>query len=354
VVTVLFSYIFEEKSSGMRLHLFLQGGESVMRIAGTGSYLPEKVVNNEELRRTLGLDKGWIERRTGILERRYVENEDILYIAVEAARRAMEDYDGKPELILVHTSSPESSFPSIASKLAEKLGLTPVLAYDIVSGCTGFNQTLISAIAIMEKFNLKSSMLVSAEILSKKLDYSDKGTSILFGDGAGALILESKGRYGNFIISKDFGTDVRLCESLKLGIDLNSKIEMNGNEIFRFAVRNSIESIKNIVEKIGMSIQDIDKFIPHQSNARILKAVIRELNIPEEKIVSNISLIGNTGSSSIPIAMDEARRNGKLENNQKVLLTSYGAGLSWNSLLLNWRMDEEEKSCVLETVFQNY
>ena len=325
-----------------------------MRIAGTGSYLPEKIVTNCELERTLGLDKGWIERRTGIVERRYVQDENILDLAIETSKKALEDVEYKPELVLFHTSAPESSFPAIASRLADKLNLHPALAYDVISGCTGFNQSLITAIAIMDELNLKSSLVVCAEILSSRLDYSDKATSILFGDGAGAIVLERKSKGNNLIISKDFGTDVKQCDSLKLGIDLNSKIEMNGNGIFKFAVRNTVKSIENILQRASLNLEDLDKFIPHQSNARILKAVNRELNISEDKIISNISYLGNTGSASIPIAIDEATRKGLLLNNQKVLLMSYGAGLSWISLLLNWKTDKEERSCVLETAFQNY
>ncbi|OAA29446.1 hypothetical protein AT15_01875 [Kosmotoga arenicorallina S304] len=241
----------------------------------------------------------------------------------------------------------------MASMVSKELGLNPVLAYDVVSGCTGFLHTLISAISVMKNLKLDSMLIIASEVLSSHIDFSDRDTAILFGDGAGALLIK-RIPSDNVILASDFGTDVKKAEDLIIDNLTGNVIKMNGREIFRFAVRTLGKSILKVLQEADISIDELDYFIPHQSNARILASVNREMKIPEEKIISYIGSYGNTASASIPIAIDKAAKEGKLKNGDKILLSGYGAGLSWSSLLIEWRTGEEEKSCILESVFQGY
>lgn len=324
-----------------------------INVIGTGAYLPPKVVSNLELATMLDLSPEWIERRTGIKERRFATEDTLLSMAVKAAQNALENTDRDVEFIVAHSSSVEESFPSLSSSIAKELGIKPKLAFDLVSGCTGFLQALLTASSAMEQFNLNTALVVASEHLSKHLDFSDRDTAIIFGDGAGAIYLE-KSTGNDFIIGYDLGTMVERKDSLSLKAGTRSKIKMRGTEVFRFAVRALTRSIENSLKKAGISPEELDFIIPHQSNSRILESANKILKIPEEKIISHLTYYGNTGSASIPIAIDLATREGKLKQGQKILFTSYGAGLSWTSLLVKWRTGKEEWSCILETVFQGY
>ncbi|WP_053001266.1 ketoacyl-ACP synthase III [Kosmotoga pacifica] len=330
----------------------LKGG-IVLRIIGTGSYLPDNIVENSELEDKLNLERGWIEKRTGIKERRFATDETPLELALRAAEEALKDSKKKPQIVIVHSSTIENGFPSIASMVSKELGLNPFLAYDVVSGCTGFLHTLISAISVMQNLKLDNVLMIATELLSKHIDFTDRDTAILFGDGAGALFVE-RDSSDEFILASDFGTDVKKAEDLTIDNMTGNVIRMNGREVFRFAVRTLGKSILKVLAAANITIDELDYFIPHQSNARIIASVNRELKIPEEKIISYISSYGNTASASIPIAIDKAAKEGKLKEGNRVLLSGYGAGLSWSSILIDWRNRKEDKSCILESVFQGY
>ncbi|RKX49441.1 MAG: hypothetical protein DRP32_05040 [Thermotogae bacterium] len=345
---------FDMKITWHRVANIIFGKEGIiLRVIGTGSYLPKKIVKNAELEDKLGLEKGWIEQRTGIKERHFAINETPLDLALKAAEEALKDYDKSPQIVVAHSSTIEQGFPSMASMVSKGLGLNPVLAYDVVSGCTGFLHTLISSVSVMKNLKLDSMLIIAAEVLSSHIDFTDRDTAILFGDGAGALLVE-RVPSDEVILASDFGTDVKKAGDLIIDNLTGNVIKMNGREIFRFAVRTLGKSILKVLKAGNISIEELDYFIPHQSNARILASVNRELKIPEEKIISYIDSYGNTASASIPIAIDKAAKEGVLKDGNKVLLSGYGAGLSWSTLLIEWRTGEEEASCILESVFQGY
>ena len=231
--------------------------------------------------------------------------------------------------------------------------MKPLLAFDMVSGCTGFMQALLTSISILEKEKFSKALIVATEHLSKHIDPEDKDTAILFGDGAGAMLVE-RCPGEEFLLATEQGTSVGKEDALFLNAGENAYMKMQGQEVFRFAVRTMSSSIPYLLNNSRINISEIDHFIPHQSNARILEAINRNLGFRKEKIISNLSFLGNTGSASIPIAIDTAVRNRDLKNGDTVLLSSYGAGLSWSNMIVRWKSEEGVKSCVLESAFAGY
>ncbi len=322
-------------------------------ISATGSYLPKRVVANSELEKALGLPESWIIRRTGIVERRYAEEETLLSMAIEASSRAIGSESGEVGLVVVHSSTRQKAFPSMANDVSAALDIKPKIAFDITSGCVGFLQGLLTATSYMERFRIDLGLVVASEELSRYVDSSDRDTAVLFGDGAGAVLLK-RCRGTDVLLESDSGTESSLGNSLFLEMGTNSKMKMNGGEVYKFAVRTLVDSVSRLLGVSGLKPADIDALIPHQSNGRILQAANKQLGFPEDRIFSDLAFLGNTGSASIPITLDRANSKGKLSQGDKVLFVSYGAGMSWTTVLTEWVSRKEERSCILETAFQDY
>lgn len=321
-------------------------------ITGTGHYLPEKILTNQDLEKMVDTSDEWITARTGIKERRIAkENQSTSDLATKAARKALESARVSPEeidLILVATATPDMLFPSVSCLVQDRIGAVNAIAFDIEAACTGF----IYALTIAQQFiltNFYSKVLViGADTLSKITDYTDRNTCVLFGDGAGAVVLE-KGEEGKGILSSHLGADGKGGKLLELpaGGTLHpaSKetiekrmhyIKMDGKEVFKFATRNMVSSAKEALQKANMNIDHIDYLIPHQANIRIIKSTAKRLKMTPEKIYTNIEKYGNTSSASIAIALDEAVRGQMIKTNDIIVLVGFGGGLTWGAMVIKW------------------
>ncbi|RWZ55156.1 ketoacyl-ACP synthase III [Halobacillus fulvus] len=304
-------------------------------IIGVGHYAPEKVLTNKDLEKMVDTSDEWIRTRTGIEERRIASDDmDTSDMAYEAAVSALEDADMTADdidMILVATVTPDKPFPSVATMLQERLGARKVAAMDLSAACAGFMYGVITAKQYIETDAYKNVLVVGVEKLSKITDWEDRNTCVLFGDGAGAAVIgpvsEDKG-----ILSFELGADGSGGPHLYQ----DDTIFMNGREVFKFAVRQMPESSVNVVKKIGLSEQDVDYLIPHQANIRIMEAARQRLGIPEEKMATSVKRYGNTSSASIPIALSEDVKAGKIKDNDLVVLVGFGGGLTWGAVALRW------------------
>lgn len=317
------------------------------RIIGTGAYAPERIVTNKDLMEFLDTDDAWIRERTGICERRVSVSEGTSELALQAARRAIENAGIKPEeidVIVVATSSPDRSFPSAATDVQGMLGAVNAFAFDITAACSGF----IYGLHIIEGFFkagiYKTGLVIGAETLSKVLDWSDRGSCILFGDGAGAAVVKAE---ETGVVKTLVGSDgtkgwVLECQARSLDNCLTGKkpelglMKMDGQEVFKFAVKIIPKIVKQLLEETETPSEAVKYYVLHQANSRILESASRRLKIPMEKIPSNIARYGNTSAASIPILLDELNRDGKLNRGDKLVLSGFGAGLTWGATLLEW------------------
>ena len=310
-----------------------------VKIVSTGSYVPDKVLTNYDLEKMVETSDQWITTRTGIKERRISEGETTSDMAVEAALRAIEG-KVKPEeieLIIVATATPDAFFPSTACKVQSKIENRGAVAFDISAACTGFIYGLYVADSIMRTKGVEKALLIGAERFSKIVNWKDRTTCILFGDGAGAVLLERS--EGEGILGFDLGADGSYGELLVApSVGSNEEpphyVRMRGNEVFKVAVRTMVESAQRVLEKTGLSPQEISLLIPHQANVRIIKAVAERLKIPEEKIYVNLDRFGNTSAASIPLALDEAVRSGRVRKGDRVLMVAFGGGFTWGSCVV--------------------
>jgi 3-oxoacyl-[acyl-carrier-protein] synthase-3 len=322
-----------------------------VRVLGTGSSVPEKVLTNFDLERMVDTSDEWITTRTGIKERRIAApSETTSKLALEAAQKALEAAQVTPEeidCIIVGTVTPDMLFPSTACLLQHALGAKRAFAFDLEAGCTGF----VYALAVAEKYLLAEgrgkALVVGAETLSKIVDWQDRATCVLFGDGAGAAVVGLGDRPG--ILATYLGADgggahlLELpagCSRMPASFETVEKrlhyIKMNGNEVFKFAVRIVEEASLEVLKKAQKTVDDVKLFIPHQANIRIIQSAAKRLGIPEEKVFVNVEKYGNTSSASIPIALDEASRSGRIREGDIVLLVGFGAGLTWGAVLIQW------------------
>jgi 3-oxoacyl-[acyl-carrier-protein] synthase-3 len=310
-----------------------------VRIVSTGSYVPSKVLTNFDLEKMVDTSDEWIRTRTGIRERRISEEETTADLALKASEDALKDYDPENlELIVVATATPDAFFPSTACILQSKLGNKKAIAFDVLAACSGFVYALYVADSIMRTKGLKSALVVGAERFSKIVNWKDRTTCILFGDGAGAVLLE---RNGEGVLSFDVGADGSYGELLYVeSVGSNAEppfyVKMKGNEVFKVAVRTMVESAKRAIERAGIKPSDISLLVPHQANVRIIKAVAERLGIDESKVYVNLEKYGNTSAASIPIALDEAVKNQKVKKGDLVLLTAFGGGFTWGSCVLTF------------------
>jgi len=314
-------------------------------ITGLGCHVPERVLDNDELATLVDTNDEWIRERTGIRERRIAAPEEALTdIALPAARRALEMANVDPatiDLLVVATVTPDMAFPSAGAIMADQLGMPDAAAYDLSAGCTGFVYAIAQAHAMLAAGLSKKALVVGGDVLSKILDWTDRSTLVLFGDGAGAVVLErvDHGGFLGFELGADGagGANLWLPGSGSRHFDDPEKhVKMNGREVFKFATRVMESSARAILTECGKTVDDIDLYVPHQANVRIIDHAARKLGIPKEKTVVNVDRYGNTSSGSIPLALADAADQGLLEPGTLVLLTGMGAGLTWGSALIEW------------------
>ncbi|MBT7709769.1 MAG: ketoacyl-ACP synthase III [Nitrospina sp.] len=323
-------------------------------VAGTGSYLPEKILTNQDLEKTLNTSDAWITERTGIHERRIAsEEESASVMAAKAGKQALEEGGLSPEnldLIIVATSSPDVLFPSTACFVQNELHAFGAAAYDISAVCSGFIFGLSIAEQYLKTGRYENILLIGSEVNSRIVDWSDRATCILFGDGAGAMLLkrvEQEKPLG--ILSTHIYSDGSLSDLIcvpggigKTGInkeDIDNKkyfIKMSGNATFKVAVKRMTDVIREALEFNGLSMEEVGILVPHQANQRIIRAVAERLEYPMEKVFMNIHKYGKTSGASIPIGVDEARRTGSIKPKQTSVLAAVGAGLTWGSAVIKW------------------
>jgi 3-oxoacyl-[acyl-carrier-protein] synthase-3 len=315
-------------------------------ITGLGTYVPERILSNHDLSDIVDTSDEWIRTRTGIRERRIsAENELTSDVALSAARKALEDASVRPEeidLVIVGTITPDMGFPATAAIVADKLGCGDAAAYDVSAGCTGFMYAVAQGHSAVVSGLSRRALVIGADVLSKILDWTDRSTLVLFGDGAGAVVLEPAEESG--FLSFDIGADggggpqLNYPGSGTRALQPGEKhfLQMNGREVFKFATRVLVSSAEKTLESAGLTVDDIDLYVPHQANVRIIDHAVRRLGFPEEKVVVNVERYGNTSSGSIPLALADALRDGRLQPGSIVLMTGMGAGLTWGSAAIRW------------------
>ncbi len=320
-------------------------------IIGTGSYVPQKVLTNKDLEKMMDTSDEWITTRTGIKERRVArEDEATSDMSYEAALKALEDAKVTPEeldLIIVATVTPDMAFPATACLIQNKLGAKKAGAFDLEAGCSGFVYALSVGWQFIATGVYDKILVVGAETLSRIINWDDRNTAVLFGDGAGAAVLApvdepgilscdlgSRGEGGELLKMEAGGS--RLPASQKTVEEKRHSIYMAGNEVYKFAVRIMGEASLRVIEKAGLKKEDIDYLIPHQANIRIIDSARKRLGLPEDKVFVNLHKYGNTSSASVAIALDEAVREGKISKGDNVVLVAFGAGLTWAAMALRW------------------
>jgi 3-oxoacyl-[acyl-carrier-protein] synthase-3 len=313
------------------------------RIVGTGSYLPSRVMTNDEFARRLDTSDAWIRERTGIRQRHIAEKDQASSdLALAASRNALQAAGlqaAEIDLIIVATSTPDYVFPSTACLLQDKLGVKGSAAFDLQAVCSGFVYALATADAFIRNGAHRKALVVGAEVFSRILDWNDRGTCVLFGDGAGAVVLAASGKPGiHASVLRADGSHAgilsvpgNVCGGAVVG---SAFLRMDGQAVFKFAVRVLEESARETVAAAKMSLEEVDWLIPHQANVRILEATARKLGLPREKLVVTVDHHGNTSAASVPLALDEYVRNGKIKPGQRVLMQGVGGGFTWGSSLL--------------------
>jgi 3-oxoacyl-[acyl-carrier-protein] synthase-3 len=319
------------------------------RIAGTGSYLPEKVLTNDDLAKLVDTSDEWIAARTGIRERHVAaEGETTGDLAYHASLRALEAAGvdaSELDLIVLGTTTPDLVFPSTACLLQHRLGANGCPAFDVNAACSGFVYALSVADKFIQSGTVKTALVVGAETLTRMIDWTDRGTCVLFGDGAGAVVLKADTETG--ILSTHLHADGGKKELLwnPVGVSVGFKpgehnagvkVLMTGNEVFKHAVKALDSVVEETLEANGLDRGEIDWLIPHQANLRIIEATAKRLDMPMERVVVTVDKHGNTSSGSVPLALDVAVRSGSIQRGQLVLLEAFGGGFTWGSALLRY------------------
>jgi 3-oxoacyl-[acyl-carrier-protein] synthase III len=329
----------------------VSGNGVAVGIAGVGAYAPERILTNADLEAMVDTSDEWIVTRTGIRERHLAAPEQAASdLALPAARQALAQAGVEPEdldLVIVATATPDMLFPATAAILADELGARKAAAYDLLAGCTGFVYALSQAYGQVATGLSKRALVVGSEVLSKITNWHDRSTCILFGDGAGAAVVQPVA--GGGIVGFELGADGSggpdLCvpaggsrqpmstEAIQEDAQF---IRMNGAEVFRFATRIMVTSAEELLAACGATIADVDLYVPHQANKRIVDHAVKNLGLDPDKVLMNIDRYGNTSSASIPICLAEAQAAGRLEEGTRVLMSAVGAGLTWGSVYLTW------------------
>ncbi len=323
------------------------------KIVGLGAYLPERILSNHDLERMVETSDDWITTRTGIKERRVVaDDESLLDLVARAGRSAMEDAGVAPEevdLLILATATVEQPIPASAAIVQPRLGLTNAVCFDLSAACSGFTYSLNVARQFIATGEANTVLVIGAECLTRYLDWTDRTTCVLFGDGAAGVVLKPAAQ-GEGILQIEWRTDGSLADLIAMpggGCRLPPHstesieqrlpfIKMRGNETFKVAVRALTGLSNSILEKAGIGIDEIDLFIPHQANQRIIQAVGQRLGLQEDQVFSNVHRVGNTSAASIPLAMAEARDTGRMRRGDLVLTSSFGGGLTWASALFRY------------------
>jgi 3-oxoacyl-[acyl-carrier-protein] synthase-3 len=314
-------------------------------VTGLGTYTPDRVLTNDELSELVDTSDEWIMERTGIKERRIAAPEQAMTdLALPAARIALDRAGVKStelDLIIVATVTPDMMFPTTGSLLGDLLPAPDAAAYDLLAGCTGFVYALAQAHAMVSTGLSKKALVVGGDVLSKILDWTDRSTLVLFGDGAGAVVLErvEDGGFLGFELGADGGGGEHLWlpgSGSRKFENPDGLVKMNGREVFKFATRVMVSSAEALLAELGRTIEDVDVYVPHQANTRIIDYATKKLGIPEDRVVVNVEKYGNTSSGSIPLALADAEAEGRLEPGALVLMTGMGAGLTWGSALMEW------------------
>jgi len=321
-------------------------------IIGTGSFLPSKVLTNDDLEKMVDTSDEWIKTRTGILERRIADKDTASSdLGLEAAKKALDEAKIGPreiDLIVCATATPDMFFPSTACLIQRELGTTHAFAFDISAACSGFVYAIEVANQFIKSGKCEKALVIGVETISRITDYQDRNTCILFGDGAGAVVLapvsEEKGILGSHLASD--GREAGLikipaggsrlpatCQTVQEGLHC---LKMKGNEVFKLAIRLMSWVVHQVLEECGLRINDVDLLIPHQANMRIITALASRLRIPIEKVAINVDKYGNTSAATCPIALDEAVREGRIKDGDIVVLVAMGSGLTWGANVIRW------------------
>ncbi len=320
----------------------------VMRsvITGCGSRLPDRVVTNEDLARTVETSDAWIQERSGIRERRFAaDGENTSDLAIAAARAALDHGAIDPaglDLIILATATPDRTFPATATRVQAALGAFGCIAFDVQAVCTGFIYALATADAFIRSGQVRTALVIGAETFSRILDWTDRGTCVLFGDGAGAVVLRAEEGRGTTadrgILSAHLHADGRQTDLLYVdggpsSTQTTGHVRMQGREVFRHAVVNMAEVVQEALDANGLTIADLDWLVPHQANQRILDGTARKIGLPAAKVVSTVARHANTSAASVPLALDEAVRDGRIRPGHLVLMEGMGGGFTWGSVL---------------------
>ena len=314
-------------------------------ITGLGTNVPAKVMTNDDMAAFVDTSDEWIRERTGIKERRIATQEEALSdIALPAVREALAEAGADPseiDLVICATVTPDMLFPTTSALMADTLGMRNAAAYDLLAGCTGFMYAVAQAYGMLASGLSKKALVVGGDLLSKILDWDDRSTLVLFGDGAGAVVMEPVD-HGGFL-GFELGADGGGGEHLQLPGSGSRRFEhpeqmlkMNGREVYKFATRVLVSSAEAVLAECGRTIDEVDVYVPHQANKRIIDHAVGKLGVPRERTVVNVDRFGNTSSGSIPLALADARADGRLHDGALVLMTGMGAGLTWGSALLEW------------------
>ena len=317
------------------------------RIIGTGSAVPEQIVTNEDLSKIVETSDEWISSRSGIKERRVAKEETTTSLAILAGKRALENAgiaSEEIEVIIVATCTPDYFFPNTACQVQEAIGAKHAVAFDLSAACSGFLFALSTVQAYIKGGIYQKALIIGAETMSKMIDWSDRSTCVLFGDGAGAAVVSAEETGVLELVQKSNGAGkgVLSCKARETRNLLNHESEtkeylyMEGQPVFKFAVKTVPECVEEVLKKAEVKKEEIRYYILHQANSRIIQSVAKRLKEPEEKFPMNLSLYGNTSAASIPILLDEMNRNGMLNRGDKLVLSGVGAGLTWGAVLLEW------------------
>jgi len=341
------STAYRARSDALPLRSFKTKGRR-SAIAGMGVYAPEKVVTNFDLEKLMETSDKWITERTGIRTRHFAEpGTTTLELATKAARSALDNAGITAQdldMILVGTSSPDGPFPSIACRIQDELDAPGAVAWDSLAACTSWMYALSIGDSFIATERADNVLVIGAEVLSRMLVYSNRGTAVIFGDGAGAAVLKPSAEGAGFLAwclgSDGRGYEQVTCGNVQLGAyaakDPMPIIDMQGPDVFKFAVDIFIRQAQEVTERAGISMDEVDLWVPHQANFRIIDAAARRIGLPLERVAINIDQYGNTSSASIPLALEEAVRHGRVKSGDNVLLAGFGSGLTWGACLLKW------------------
>ena len=313
-------------------------------LVSVGSAVPERVVTNDEISQLVDTSDAWIVERTGIRERRVAADDEFVSdLGFRAAEQALDRSGLAPadiDLVLVATTSPDAYQPATAVVIADRLGAHSAGAYDLSAACSGFTYGLVQALGQVSTGLAQHALVVGADTLTKQVDWTDRSTCILFGDGAGAVVL-SAGAAADHAVGVELGADgARASNLIVRALEPGARfLEMNGREVFKFAARVMEDSTTRVVEACGLELGDVDWIVPHQANSRIIDHAVKKLGLRRDRVLMNLDRYGNTSAASIPLCLDEAWLDGRLQRGHRLLMIGFGGGLTWGTSLMEWAGD---------------